>query len=222
MDDKYICVGEQMKSILLTETTIDIRYKIRPDSGVIAPKSGVKGADMGINKILSLSDGQKTSNKNKNGRSFNDIVRDINRSKRGSKRYKRKLYERDCFINEVINKLDFNCGIIRLESNKGIKVSTGNANHYWRTEKITDKILRKSQDEQVSLLHVKPYYKSQRCFKCGYTHTDNRNKEEFKCINCFHTEDADTNASANNSISLSYSSVWKLSKEERDSGFFWN
>ena len=45
---------------------------------------------------------------------------------------------------------------------------------------------------------VPPAYTSQKCNKCGHIHKDNRlSQAEFKCLNCGHTDHADTNASKN-------------------------
>lgn len=42
-----------------------------------------------------------------------------------------------------------------------------------------------------------PSYTSQSCSKCHYIDSNNRNKSEFKCLNCGHTQDADANAARN-------------------------
>ena len=229
MDIKYrdSLKGSLKGSISLKRDDISIRYEITPlysrKRGEFISKEMVVGADMGINKILTLSDGQMTSNINSHNKSFNDCLVELNRTKKGSKNYGRKLIQKDNFIKEVINKLDFSeIDILQLESNKGIKANTNNSNHYWATTVITNKIITKTQEKQVALYSVPSYFKSQRCFRCGFTHKLNRHKEDFKCRNCSHSIDADLNASMNNSIILPFDdSLWIACKENKRNGFFW-
>lgn len=42
-----------------------------------------------------------------------------------------------------------------------------------------------------------PSYTSQSCSRCHYIDSNNRNKRDFKCLNCGHTQDADENAARN-------------------------
>ena len=222
--DKYYLdelKGKLLNSISLSKTSIALRYEMNPD--IKTSKKSIIGADIGINKVCTFSDGKMTSKKNKQGKTIEDITKSIKNCKFNSKNYKRKLIERDCFINEVLNNISLkDIDVLRLESNKGIKESTKNANKYWKTSQIISKILRMCQISQVDLWSCPSYYKSQRCFRCGFTHKRNRNKEKFECSNCYHTDDADLNASKNNSIELPYQDLWLYHKKNRDCGFFWN
>jgi transposase len=40
-------------------------------------------------------------------------------------------------------------------------------------------------------------YTSQRCSKCGNVSKESRYKENYTCVKCNHTEDADVNAAKN-------------------------
>jgi len=49
-----------------------------------------------------------------------------------------------------------------------------------------------------TFIRVDPKYTSQTCSECGYKHKDNRKTQsEFICMECGHSENADTNAAKN-------------------------
>ena len=222
VDDKYDNLGKRSGAVLLTKESINFIYDIEGKSDSDNKRTEVIGADMGQRKILTLSDGQMTPKEDSQKKTFNDIENKINRKKKNSKAYKRALKEMKIFTNEVLNKLDVS-GIkeLRFESNKGIKQSTGNAHKYWQTETIQKKIKNMCEENHVDLTYTLPTFKSQRCFKCGFVHKENRDKEEFKCKKCSHTIDADINGAMNNTLTLPYDNLWSYHKYNRTSGFFW-
>ena len=57
---------------------------------------------------------------------------------------------------------------------------------------------RLCQKKHLSFSTVQPEYTSQRCPNCGCVHKSNRKEQsKFKCVECGHTANADTNASVN-------------------------
>ena len=63
------------------------------------------------------------------------------------------------------------------------------------------------QKKVIQLTIIPSHYTSQLCLKCGCIHRDNRKtQEEFKCIQCGHTDNADNN-SANNILFIGQSDV---------------
>jgi hypothetical protein len=91
MDDHYNGKGEHMKSILLTKSAVNYLYKMKGDKTANELKSVVIGADMGIRKIVTLSDGQITPNTNSQGITMNDLTEKLKRKKKNSKGYKRGI-----------------------------------------------------------------------------------------------------------------------------------
>lgn len=223
MDEYYanIIKGRRLNSIQLNYNSIAIRYEIIPNINEL-DKPNILGVDIGIRKICAFSNGIKTSNRNNQGKSLEDILKKLDRCKKGSKNYKNKLIERDCFINEVLNKIDLlDVGVLRVEDTKYLKERIRNNYHHWKTSKIKFKIKCICQINQVDLIECPSMYKSQRCFNCGFVHTKNRNHEKFKCINCLYSDDADINAAKNNSIELIHDNIWDYKGENKKSGFFW-
>jgi transposase len=47
------------------------------------------------------------------------------------------------------------------------------------------------------VIEVAPYNTSRRCSSCGWVHINNRNYENFCCLSCHFTANADYNASLN-------------------------
>ena len=221
-DDYYTNRGEMIGSIMLSSNKIDYRYKMIGLKEDKIKSEKILGADMGQNKICCLSDGQQTNKENRQGKTFKQIEDKIKNKVFNSKYYRRSVIEMTCFTREVINRLNISdVTELRLESNKGIKENTKNNRKYWQTEIVNQKLKFKCQDDHVDFILTLSPYKSQRCFKCGFTHKSNRNKEKFVCLNCFHVDDADINASKNNSLELPYSNLWSFAKQNKSNGFFW-
>ena len=61
----------------------------------------------------------------------------------------------------------------------------------WKRGFLKDKLTFISQLNSIELAYQNPAYTSQTCPICGYVSRDNRNKEEFICIKCGFSENAD-------------------------------
>ena len=71
--------------------------------------------------------------------------------------------------------------------NKSILAST------WGQTKVFTQYKARRQGKLV--IEVPPFYSSQECAACGYTHQDNRvSQSEFVCLSCGNTDHADHNA----------------------------
>jgi DNA-directed RNA polymerase subunit RPC12/RpoP len=223
MDDKHSEKGTLMNSILLSNSYIDLRYEfegLKPEDN---KKEKKVGGDTGINKIVTLSDGQMIPKENNQGKTYKDIEAKIYKKKSGSKAQKNAIYEMKCFTREVINDLDLEeIKELKLESNKGIKINTKNANKYWQRQVINDKMKYKCQDNGIKLISTLSPFKSLRCPECGFVHKKNRYKEKFFCTHCSYENDADVVSSINNNVQLPYVDLWVYSKIAKTSGFFWS
>lgn len=160
------------------------------------------GIDSGINKALSLS------NKTFLGSNYRYYADKIRRKKHKSKAYYRALKERDNYLRQEINKIDFSSfKQIFAEDIKGIKKNTKKkkrVNHsvrklfsVWVQGKTFRWLQNKCEENCVQFIFVPAKYTSQTCSKCGHREKSNRNKELFKCKRCSFAEDADYTASLN-------------------------
>lgn len=159
-------------------------------------KSGIRlGADIGVNKLISTSDGKHY------GQEFKKIRDKILRKKQGSKAKRRALRERDNFVNRTINELPWaSLGFLAIENLKNVKKGKSpkrskkfrKALVPWAYRQVIEGLKNKAQENRVHLVAVDPAYTSQTCPSCGLVHRDNRKAEDFQCLQCGFTHDADT------------------------------
>lgn len=170
----------------------------------ITPKEAGEslGIDSGVNKALSLSDGTFL------GLNYRYYTDKINRKEHKSKAYYRALKERDNYLRQEINRLDFSpYKQVFVEDIKGIKKNTKKkkrVNHSvrklfstWVQGKTFRWLQNKSEENCVGFTFVPARYTSQTCPRCGHREKSNRNKGLFKCKKCSFTSDADYAGSLN-------------------------
>ena len=163
-----------------------------PDS---PPKPGTSlGVDIGINKLLATSDGEKF------GEDFKKLRDKINRKKPKSKAKQKALRERDNFIHREVNKLPWSIiGFLAVEKLKGLKKGKkkGKGKSFrkalipWTYRQVIEVLRQKAQENRVHLEMVEPAYTSRMCPSCGTVSKDNRKAEDFECIYCHYHNDSD-------------------------------
>lgn len=160
----------------------------------------VLGVDIGINKLLSDSEG------NHYGMDFKFIRDKIRRKRSGSKEHKRSCKEREQFINKTVKLLPFNklraIGVEELKDlKKGKKKNRGKSFRKamvpWTYRHCLNRIKSLAQENRVRLVSVDPANTSRTCPKCGMVSKENRKGEVFQCITCNHTGDSDHVGSLN-------------------------
>lgn len=190
-------LAKTIQGCSLTEDSITIWVDL-PD---LRPKKGAAlGVDIGVNKLLSLSDGSHL------GTEFKALRDKIKRKKPKSKAKGRAIRERDNFIHNTINKLPWaSLGFLAIEDLKGLK--TGKQNNRgkqfrkalipWTYCQVIGVLKQKAQENRVDLVAVAPAYTSQTCPLCEMVSRGNRKAEKFCCINCGYSHDADTVGAVN-------------------------
>jgi len=163
-------------------------------------KGDVLGVDLGVNKLLSDSDG------NHYGKEFRDLRDKIRHKRSGSEGHKRACREREQFINKAIKLLPFDrlkaIGVEDLRNlKKGKKPNRSKSFRKamvpWTYRHCLNRISNLAQENRVLLVSVDPANTSRTCPMCGAVHKENRKGEVFRCITCNHTGDADTVGSLN-------------------------
>ena len=102
-----------------------------------------------------------------------------------------------------------NCGTIQMEELTGIakdKVFLKD----WPYYDLQQKIEYKAKEQGIDVVYINPAYTSQRCSKCGCIHEQNRNGQEFICLECGYKANADFNASQN----IAIKDIDKIIKED--------
>lgn len=220
--NKWKKKGIQLNSFLVSRTHINIRWDIEVEQKT---KGLTVGADTGKIDIVSLSNRKTTPKTNNHNYSLDSILQLLSRRKKGSNRFKKAQEHRKNFINWSINQLNLkDIKQINLEQIKNIryKKRTNREMSHWTHKQIQDKLLLLGEECGVRIKLQSSRYRSQRCSKCGFVHSKNRNKKVFICLKCGFTDDADINAAINHETALPPIPI-ELSnmRLNHDTGFYW-
>jgi len=222
---KWLSKGKMMNSFLITNSNIQLRYKIE-SSNIENTGTEILGIDQGLNNVATCSDGQVTSKIDNHGHSLSSIIDKLCKKRKGSAAFKSAQEHRKNFVNWSINQLNFkNLKEVRLERiyNIGYKNPRGRQLSHWTNTLIRDKILRVCEELEVPVLQQDSTYRSQRCYECGHVRKSNRNGSEYKCKRCGNIDDADHNASMNHTIDLPKIPYgFRNLKKNLKQGFLWN
>ena len=155
----------------------------------------ILGMDIGVNKLLSTSDGRHY------GREFKTIRNKICRRKPGSRGRARAHREREHFINRTLNQLPWaRLRALGVEDLNGLKhgkkrgrgKSFRKAMAPWTYRQVLTRASHKAQENRVLLVAVDPANTSRTCPACKVVSKKSRKGENFRCVSCLHEEDADT------------------------------
>ena len=158
------------------------------------------GVDVGVNKLLACSNGQML------GTDIKRICQKVGRKKPGSKARYRACAHRRNYINKTVKQLPWEkIKTIAMENLKGIKTgkrkSRGKAFRKamspWTARQVGARIEQLAQQNSVRVVSVNPRDTSRRCPTCGSVDKANRNGEQFRCLRCNYTADADFIGSLN-------------------------
>lgn len=166
----------------------------------IKPKVAAIGVDIGINKLLTLSIGDKL------GSGIKQKIQKLNRRQQNSKNWNQTRTEIKDYIGFVTNQFPWDqSDTVVMEQIKGITQNTkGKINKttrkllgHWNINLLYRRMAEKAEENRVHLAFVDPAYTSQQCSSCGKIHKKSRTGEKFKCVSCGSILDADHNASLN-------------------------
>jgi len=197
-----------------------------PEKPPLTPE-GYLGVDLGIVNIATTSDGIVYTGKDcdKTRQKYTTLKAGLQscgskRAKRTLKRISRKERRFKTNVNHRISKelvqvaKDTNRGIV-LEDLTGIRsrttvlprarIAKQNSSRHeqrdrhskWAFKQLRSFIEYKAAIAGIFVKLVDPAYTSQQCSECGYIDKNNRHGQEFYCLACGHTENADTNAAKN-------------------------
>ncbi len=183
------------------------------ENGEITPTKNKKvlGIDLGLKNFIACSDGTLIKSSKIRGmkRKYAHLRRCL--QKKGTRSSKRKLkkvrgrerrFMQDFnhrLSKEIVNK-DF--GVFALEELKNIKKGKkgkrfNRMRSNWAYLRFRQFLSYKAESLGKRIILVDPRVTSQRCSKCGFIASSNRNKGFFHCESCGFSENADLNASFN-------------------------
>lgn len=158
------------------------------------------GADIGINKLLSLSDGTHLGN------GFKEVAAKVRRTVPGSKGRKRALVARDNYIRQQVKLIPWSdISLLGVEALKDLKRGKSKnrgktfrkAVSPWTYSRVLGELRNKAQENRVRLVAVAPAYTSQTCPLCERADKRSRSGEKFTCTHCAFSGDADTVGAVN-------------------------
>jgi IS605 OrfB family transposase len=161
----------------------------------IKPTGKIIGIDQGVNKLLADSDGAFY------GKDFIPLRDKIKRRVPGSKGKLRAIRERENFINRNLNHIPWNdLKILGMEDLKNLKRGKRKdrgkdfrkAMTPWTYRRVLNRAQAKAEENRVRLVLVPPANTSRTCPICRVVSKKSRVGENFRCIACGHTQDADT------------------------------
>jgi hypothetical protein len=159
------------------------------------PKAGITlGVDIGINKLLVDSDG------NKYGTEVKAVCARVRRCKPKSKGRIRASRARKDYINLAVKRLPWAAlGVLGVERLKNLKLGKrpGRGKSFrkaiapWTYRQAVERIEMLAQENRVLVVSVDPRNTSRTCPICGTVAKESRRGENFLCVNCGHSADAD-------------------------------
>lgn len=113
-----------------------------------------------------------------------------------------KKLKNHCWSKYIVEQAVRNkCGVIQMEDLEGISKEDTFLKD-WTFFELQEFIKYKAQEKGIKVVKVNPRFTSQRCSKCGFIASTNRNPDgdnvkKFKCQSCGYETDADFNAARN-------------------------
>jgi IS605 OrfB family transposase len=219
--NEMISKGMMKGFVRLSETGMSFTFEI--EKPLLRVAGNTLGIDIGLNKVISCSDGHQTQS-DTHGWDLPKIVQRLSRRKKGSGGFRRAQTLRKNFINWSINQLQLS-GIkqINIEAIKNIRYKTkfSRVLSHWTYTEIFDKLRSVSEELGVLVHEINQAYTSQRCSCCGWVRKSNRQGSNFKCGKCGYAADSDLNAAKNIALDLSPISEKGRLKKKNRTGFYW-
>ena len=163
--------------------------------------------------------------------SYNEVCDKIARRQKGSKGFERAQAHRKNLINQAINLLaeifGFEDDVAEVRLEKLRRLGEGKKKsrklQAFNYADLRHKLERKCQETNVQLTETSNAYRSQRCSLCGFVHKKNRlnGGEEFVCLKCGFTLDADFNSAINQIAELPQLYHNRKLYPNNSTGFYW-
>ncbi len=192
--------GKRASSVVIHREYVQISFEV--ETGEKKEHGKAVGIDAGINHLMTTSEREFLGN------DIKPLISKIKRKRQGSEAYKRAKKELSYYIHKTVKDyfINNNLRLAVTEKLKDLKTDTkekdvtkefrktlGN----WNYRELLNIIQMRCEENRVSFRSVSPYKTSQRCPRCTHTQRENRRGEEFKCLKCGYSEQADFVGSLN-------------------------
>jgi len=160
------------------------------------------GLDAGYRRLATTSDGEVY------GTDLKKICASVARKRPGSKGKLRAQKTRTAYINRSLKQIPWNdVRMLAVEDLTGLKLRTQRKEKSskktrktmapWTYRQAITRIEQLAQEHRVRLVYVDPRNTSRRCPCCGMVAKENRVAEDFRCVRCNYSADADTVGAVN-------------------------
>jgi IS605 OrfB family transposase len=189
---------KQASTIVITSDYVQLSFKMETEPKKEAGQC--VGIDVGINHLLATSDRELF------GSEVKQLIETIKRKTQGSKAYKRAKKTLSYYLHKVVKDYfaSHDLQLVVVEKLQDLKQGKKNRTKafrktlsHWNYRELLDIIRMRCEEHRVSFRSVSPYKTSQRCPRCSHTQRENRNGEEFHCLQCGFEEQADIVGSVN-------------------------
>jgi len=177
-----------------------IMFSFEKETGEKKTEGKLTGIDCGINHLLATSEG------NLYGPEVKSLINVIKRKKQASEAYKRAKKTLSYYIHKIVKELNFKELRLAVVENlknlkqgkkknrsKAFRKTLGN----WNYRELLRIIEMRCEENRVSFRSVNPYKTSQTCPSCSHAERGSRVSENFKCLKCGYSGQADIVGSLN-------------------------
>ena len=237
-----------VNSFLVSKDGIEVRFKLKSVAKESQFKSNIVGIDQGQRKLFSaVYVNENLNNKNIDycyfteenlqeqlhsyAHTYKEACDKIARRQKGSKGFKRAQSHRKNLINQAVNILaqifNFEDDVAEVRLEKLRRLGEGKKKsrklQAFNYANLRHKLERKCIETNVKLTETSNAYRSQRCSLCGFVHNKNRlnGGEEFVCLKCGFTLDADLNSAINQIAELPQLYHNRTLYPNKSTGFYW-
>ncbi len=192
--------GKPASSVVIHRDYVQISFEI--ETGEKKEFGKAVGIDAGINHLMTASEREFLGN------DIKPLISKIKRKRQGSEAYKRAKKELSYYIHKTVKDYFENrdLKLVVTEKLKDLKLNTKEKNKTkefrktlsnWNYRELLNIIQMRCEENRVSFRSVSPFMTSQRCPRCTHTQRENRRGEEFECLSCGYSEQADYAGSLN-------------------------
>ncbi len=192
--------GKRASSVVIHREYVQISFEV--ETGEKKEHGKAVGIDAGINHLMTTSEREFLGN------DIKPLISKIKRKRQGSEAYKRAKKELSYYIHKTVKDyfINNNLRLAVTEKLKDLKTDTKEKDvtkefrktlSNWNYRELLNIIQMRCEENRVSFRSVSPYKTSQRCPRCTHTQRENRRGEEFKCLKCGYSEQADFVGSLN-------------------------
>jgi len=186
--------GKRASSVVIHPEYVQISFET--ETGEKRENGKLVGIDAGINHLMTTSEREFLGN------DIKPLISKIKRKRQSLKAYKRAKKELSYYIHKTVKDYiaDGELKLAVTEKLKDLKLNTKEKNKTkefrktlsnWNYRELLRIIQMRCEENRVFFRSVSPFKTSQKCPKCTHTQRENRRGEEFKCLKCGYSEQAD-------------------------------